>query len=313
MAKYRAIYQTMWKDPDFQAYDPDAKLIFIYLCTNETTSESGVYPITEKTIADETGVRKDMVVKQLTNGLKNVVYDTDNRFVYVRKFRLYNSGGRPELIQKSIANEYKLSKQSFLWSLFIEDYPEFKETMLSIATPITPSSPTPPITPDNHSNITNSKGKGIEPLSNGLPTVGKGLPVNENEANKKDVNSLTTVEQPLVNGLPTVGKGLDEKKVHGEFQNIYLTEKEVQKLIERFGEKEATERIHSASESFRSHKDYPKKFTDHYATILTWARMDAKRDGGDNGRIHGQMATGTQSRPKDGSFTDEEYARQFDK
>jgi len=72
------------------------------------------------------------------------------------------------------------------------------------------------------------------------------------------------------------------KTPFGEFQNIFLTSEEYQKLIDRFGEKEALERIETASESFKSHKDYPKKYSDHYATILSWARMDAKRNGGNH-------------------------------
>lgn len=77
-----------------------------------------------------------------------------------------------------------------------------------------------------------------------------------------------------------------DKKPYGEFKNIFLTDEEVIKLKERFGDKEAKERVLAASESFQSHKDYSKKYTDHYATILTWARMDTKRqnNGGNNGR-----------------------------
>lgn len=71
----------------------------------------------------------------------------------------------------------------------------------------------------------------------------------------------------------------ESKKRYGEFLNIFLTDNELLKLEERFGEREALERISAASESFSSHKDYSKKYTDHYATILSWARLDGKRNG----------------------------------
>ena len=61
MAKYRSIHQKIWTDPDFQDYSANGKLIFIYLCTNASTSESGIYAITPKTISDETGIEKEKV------------------------------------------------------------------------------------------------------------------------------------------------------------------------------------------------------------------------------------------------------------
>lgn len=73
------------------------------------------------------------------------------------------------------------------------------------------------------------------------------------------------------------------KQTYGQFKNILLTDEEMEKLKERFGEDKALDRIEEASESFRSHKNYPKQFTDHYATILSWARLDEKRNGGKNG------------------------------
>jgi len=87
---------------------------------------------------------------------------------------------------------------------------------------------------------------------------------NHNHNTKKEIEKKK-VPVPLV------------KNPYGEFQNIFLTDEQYQSLIKRFGEKEAKERIETASESFSSHKDYPKKYTNHYATILSWARLDKKR------------------------------------
>jgi hypothetical protein len=218
MAKYRAIYTIMWKDPDFQVYTPDAKLLFIYLCTNDSTSESGIYPITEKTIADETGLKKEAVTKLLANHLKNIIYDASSRFVYIRRFRTYNNGGRPELMQKAICNEYKLSGQTFLWSYFIKDYPLFSDIITSVSVP-----PAPPLTNSK------DKDKDIEPLSNGLPTVDKRLG--------------------------------NESKKYGEFQNVLLSETEHRKLLARFGDTEAAERIERLSGYVASKKtNYMPRF-----------------------------------------------------
>jgi len=124
MATYRQVYINIWKDPDYENYSPNMKLIFLYLCTNSNTSESGIYSITPKTISNETGVQIQTVKKLLSNGLKNVLYDFKNNFVFVRNFLKYNGGGRPDLLKKSIDKDYKIYKTE-LWNDFIDKYPEF--------------------------------------------------------------------------------------------------------------------------------------------------------------------------------------------
>ena len=127
MAKFRAIYHQIWTDEDFQLYTPEAKLIFIYLCTNNATSESGIYHITKKTISNDTNIPIETVGQLLSNGLKNVVYDLDNTCVYVKRFRKYNAGGQPNLIRLSIISDVKLLHMSKLWEEFIKDYPIYAD------------------------------------------------------------------------------------------------------------------------------------------------------------------------------------------
>jgi hypothetical protein len=65
-----------------------------------------------------------------------------------------------------------------------------------------------------------------------------------------------------------------DKKPYGEFANVMLSDEEMQKLVERFGEVGAKERIENLSSGIES-KNY--RYKSHYATILTWQRMDEKR------------------------------------
>ncbi len=278
MAKYRAIYQTIWKDPDFQKYSPDAKLAFVYLCTNESTSESGVYAITDKTIADETGLKRETIARLLDKNLKNVIYDQDGHFIYVRKFRLYNAGGRPELVQKAIATEYRLSKQSYLWSFFIEDYPEFKEAIMAICPPLEPPYPT-------GNTKTSAKSKSIEPLANGLPTVSQPLPLDMKTAAETVCqplpNGLPTVSQPLPNGLPTVNPtpaaiAKEPKHQYGDFSNVLLTDKQLASLKAKF--EDWSERLDNFSQQ-KAAKGY--RYDNDYAAILVWARRDKSKHSND--------------------------------
>jgi hypothetical protein len=65
------------------------------------------------------------------------------------------------------------------------------------------------------------------------------------------------------------------KKPYGEFENVYLSDLEYKKLSEKYGEIKTKEFIENLSSGIAS-KGYHYK--SHYATILTWERMDKKRE-----------------------------------
>ena len=62
-----------------------------------------------------------------------------------------------------------------------------------------------------------------------------------------------------------------DKKVYGEFQNVLLTDKEFQKLVEKFGEPETLRLVERMSTGIAS-KGY--KYSSHYATALNWERRE---------------------------------------
>lgn len=63
------------------------------------------------------------------------------------------------------------------------------------------------------------------------------------------------------------------KENYGDLKNVKLKKDEYEKLIKRFGEKTSNEKINNLSYYIKSKGD---KYRDHYATILSWARMDDK-------------------------------------
>jgi len=71
-----------------------------------------------------------------------------------------------------------------------------------------------------------------------------------------------------------IKKNNNKKKViFGEFKNVFLTNKEFEKLKASFGEAGANQRIENLS-SYVASKG--KKYKSHYATILTWERKNKK-------------------------------------
>lgn len=85
-----------------------------------------------------------------------------------------------------------------------------------------------------------------------------------------------------------------EKKAY--LGNVYLTEEEYNKLVERFGPEGAKDRIEGLSLYIKS-KGAERKYKDHYATILNWERMkksSAEEKG--KGASYGRGETGAEGR-----------------
>lgn len=66
----------------------------------------------------------------------------------------------------------------------------------------------------------------------------------------------------------------EARRVFGEFQNVYLSSDEYDKLVKRLGEDSAKDLIERLGAYMKSRR---KKYDSHYATILNWARDDAAK------------------------------------
>ena len=100
--------------------------------------------------------------------------------------------------------------------------------------------------------------------------------VNWDKYQTKTTNKTHHTQHANQQTAPTIYKEevKEGKKIYGSFNNVLLTEKEYQKLTERFGEAVCKEKIEVLSEGIAS-KGY--KYTSHYATILSWDRLEKKR------------------------------------
>ena len=99
--------------------------------------------------------------------------------------------------------------------------------------------------------------------------------IDGNNLPKAKVSTDENTQREEVEGVEGV-EGVEKKthkKGYGEFNNVLLTDEEYQKLIDRFGESGALERIETLSTGIAS-KGY--KYQKHYATILSWDRKDKK-------------------------------------
>jgi phage replication O-like protein O len=108
--------------------------------------------------------------------------------------------------------------------------------------------------------------------SQSLPSV---QPVTETSVQPVTETSVQPVtHQRNKRNKETITKAiLPNKDIYGEFQNVKLTKEEYEKLIIKFGEGIAKEKIEILS-SGKESRGY--KYKNDYATILNWARKDDK-------------------------------------
>lgn len=93
MANYRQIHVSIWKDDWFLDLDTEAKLLFIYLFSNELASLAGIYKLPLKVIAFETGLSSDYIMNTLAMFEQAGKVYYQNGIVWIRKMRDYNRGG----------------------------------------------------------------------------------------------------------------------------------------------------------------------------------------------------------------------------
>lgn len=100
------------------------------------------------------------------------------------------------------------------------------------------------------------------------------------EGNRYLLNNCLTGVQPEERSIEenrTVQKRAEEKLTYGEFSKVQLTAEEHQKLVDRFGDKNTAVLIFELDTYIASKG---KKYSSHYATLLTWARRKVEEKAG---------------------------------
>lgn len=77
MAKCRMVDTRFWDDAYITNLNPNEKLLFLYFLTNPQTTIAGVYEITEKRIAFDTGLGKSEITAALQKFTKDkkIIYE----------------------------------------------------------------------------------------------------------------------------------------------------------------------------------------------------------------------------------------------
>jgi hypothetical protein len=100
MAGYRQIHTQIWKDEWFIELEPDEKLLFIYLFSNDLASISGLYKIPIRVICNETGLSREFISQTMAK-----FQDADKIFyqdgvLWIKKMSKYHVNNSPYTQQK---------------------------------------------------------------------------------------------------------------------------------------------------------------------------------------------------------------------
>ena len=115
MAKFRQIQTDFWSNPYVQEeMTPEDKFFYLYLMTNEKSTQIGIYKITKKQIAFDMGYSIESVgnlLKRFMEHHKLIKYDSETREIILLEWAKtsLNKGGKP--FEDLILSELKEVKQ----------------------------------------------------------------------------------------------------------------------------------------------------------------------------------------------------------
>jgi hypothetical protein len=98
MAKQRYVNTKFWTDGYISDLDPIEKLLFLYFLTNQQTDISGVYEVPLKTVATDTGIDKEMVVKVLNRFERDGKMKYENGWLVIKNF-IKHQAENPKIIK----------------------------------------------------------------------------------------------------------------------------------------------------------------------------------------------------------------------
>ena len=93
MATFRKVHVTFWNDSFVESLLPMQKFLFLYLLTNARTTQCGIYEITPRQIAYDTGIAQEEVINQLQFFQKSdkIRFSASTNEIALKNWNKYNS------------------------------------------------------------------------------------------------------------------------------------------------------------------------------------------------------------------------------
>lgn len=115
MAIFRKVHTSFWSDTFIQDLTTDQRYFYLYLLTNEHTSQCGVYEISKKQISFDTGYSMDRVSILLAYFIKTgkIKYNEATKELALGKWLKYNNSTSPKIVS-CINREFEQVKDRVL-------------------------------------------------------------------------------------------------------------------------------------------------------------------------------------------------------
>lgn len=125
MATFRKVHVSFWSDPFTQELTPEQKYFFLYLITNEKTSQCGIYEITKRHICYDTGYNIDTVQKLLDFFIEanKIKYNYNTNEIAIKNWLKYNDNTSPKVQVLTKQELTKIKDRSLIQYLYSIDTP----------------------------------------------------------------------------------------------------------------------------------------------------------------------------------------------
>ncbi|QII82615.1 DnaD domain-containing protein [Jeotgalibaca arthritidis] len=109
MAIYRQIQISFWQDELIIELEPEEKYFYLYLMTNDKTTQCGVYRINEKIVAFDTGysIEKVRELLQVFVAKKRIMYNQEHKELFLLNWLKFNKASSPKVavvVDRELAN-----------------------------------------------------------------------------------------------------------------------------------------------------------------------------------------------------------------
>ena len=240
----RVVSTSLWTDGKMDDFSPEDKYFLLYLLTNPFVRQLGIYEISIKQASFQLGYTVDtfnVLLDRFENKYNMIVFSKETSEVAILNFLCHSviSGGKP--VEDCIKQDMQRVKNRRLLDIVFARLRDRDERRGDL-------------------NITVRKIVADFFRDND----------NDNDNDNDSTQGVTGDESPPESSTKKPKKPVKHK--HGEYNNVLLTDEELDKLQMDFQDWQA--RIERLSSYIAS---TGKKYQSHYATIRYWARMDQER------------------------------------
>ncbi|MDY7215137.1 conserved phage C-terminal domain-containing protein [Bacillus subtilis] len=140
MAKFRQVHVQFWQDPKvLEELTPEDKYFYLYLLTNPSTTQIGIYSITKKQMAFDIGYSIESInslMERFQNQHRLIVYNSETREIAIIKWGKYNLNKAGKPMMDCIEKELEEVKDKTLIELVFPHIPNnvIRESFLRYVT-----------------------------------------------------------------------------------------------------------------------------------------------------------------------------------